>query len=328
MSSLLGNYTLAPERELAEKLHVSRNTLRKAIATLMEEGVLSRDGYKTYIRQGYHNLARLGKIIFVAHGADGHFSYDAIERLWNMLEPLLKKKSANISLCFARSDEDFERVMPRLAQADVLILSSLPHSMQLYRQLQELRHSKKTIGVLEELSPYTQSLISLDNDAVGRLAANTLINQGCRKVFCIWELVHTNQNLCSRAKGFMNVLEEKGLGSVTNVFWVPRDHGEIIAPMRRFITQCVNEDYDGVFLLSDENIGEILAPLFANGAIPDKLKVVTTDGTNSARRHQPPIPCISHANDDVALQLFDYLCDLAAGKKASVIIKVRPMLQF
>ena len=54
---------IPPERELAEKLNVSRYTARRALQELVDEGVLYRvQGSGTYIRERNNNHKRLDAI--------------------------------------------------------------------------------------------------------------------------------------------------------------------------------------------------------------------------------------------------------------------------
>ena len=60
-------------------------------------------------------------------------------------------------------------------------------------------------------------------------------------------------------------------------------------------------------MLSDELIGELAADFIADGTFPHRMRLITVDSTHSALRHTPSITCIGHANEKVALALFDVL---------------------
>ena len=89
---------LPGEEPLAEHLHVSRRTLHKALLKMEERGLLARDGRFRRYAQEYRNLARAGKILFLSVGRHYTFQLPAMERLWNMLHPLLLRHGADVRL--------------------------------------------------------------------------------------------------------------------------------------------------------------------------------------------------------------------------------------
>lgn len=298
---VMGIPYLPGERELAEKLATSRNTLRKALQCLEAEGRIICEGHRKRIVQVFRNLADLGTIVFLAEGSGQLFKLPAVERLWHSLSPLLLHRRARLMLCLAASPNHSEQVREILQQATVIISAAPPQSTRMFLNTLKDKIIIETIDVSGTPVP---NVVMLDNHAVGRLAAETLLNQGCAKIFAMWEICPGNAAMPSRAQGFAEVLQERHLGGIESVVWIKRVNNSVIDEMKQQLAWSIAHDYDGVFLMSDESIGDVLGEQIRLGTIPSRMRVITTDGTGAGRRHHPSVTSVSHATESVALEIY------------------------
>jgi len=312
-----GKEYLPPERELAERFQVSRMTLRKALDKLAEDKVILRGGWRTKIVRNFFTLEDCGKILFVASGLNGVFEQPAVERLWNTLGPMLLRCRADVHLLLVEKGNHFEELRKVLEQANVVLAGGCGGEKEVIDFLTKAQQKKVVIGLLESYNLDFASRITFDNYAVGGIAAEALLEAGCKKVFAMWECC-SNRDFAHRAQGFADKLVAHNMGGIESIFWVPRKFGSMSEALRCHLDWAFANDYDGVFLMSDESIGDIVGHYFKEGWIPSKLKLITVDGTRAAFRHNPPISCLDHATEAIASELLKQMQKVADGKFTQV----------
>lgn len=305
LGSVSGTVQLPSISSMAQRYGTSRNTVRKALQQLCDRQQLERSGYKNYIYQTYGDLSRLGRIVFIAEGVSGVFKYSAIELFWNIFQPMMLRKGASLELLLLSEPGELSRHISPSSPPGVIITSYIAPAFT--SLLQQLQRTIPVFGILEQHAQVLRNVIALNNREVGRLAARSLLNSGCRKPCAIWRSCD-NHDLTERANGFQEELEQHGISGYSTIFWLR--HNGIAIPLQETgcqIKWCVQNCYDGVFMLSDELIGELAADFIADGTFPHRMRLITVDSTHSALRHTPSITCIGHANEKVALALFDVL---------------------
>ncbi len=315
---------LPGEQPLAEQLHVSRRTLHKVIREMEEKKELVRDGrFRRYVQE-YRNLSRAGRILFLSVGRHYTFQLPAMERLWNMLHPLLLRHGADVGLLLTDTGTDPKSIAEQLERADVILYAGCA-STDRGRNMEAIFRSQNTktvISLLETQMQNFRNMIVLDNYAAGRMAAEYLIDSGCRKMLGIWEFC-TNQDFSRRAQGFADSLSSRYLGGIESILWVPGGNGH---GMRETVDWAIAEGYDGIFLMSDERIADLLAGHIRSGRVPDVTKVITIDGTQECLRMTPVIPYINHASDKIAEEILEQITLVARHTFQSVRKHLHPTL--
>lgn len=320
-----GESFLPSERQLSSMFAASRATLRKAIGALKDDGLLVREGRHTRLVRPFHDFTDCGRILFLAAGAHSAFQQSAIERLWNALRTALLANHGDVQLLLTEPDTTFDRISAHLAAADTVLFANCSGSCanEAVAMLRSNLRSKHVISLIESEVFDFPNLIALDNYAVGAIAAEALLEAGCRKPFALW-CICDNRDFAHRAQGFANKLAAHNQGGIQSVFWVPQQDGNFSEAGHRQIDWAIRHGYDGVFLMSDEYLDEMTDRTFAAGLIPDKFKVITVDATRASFRHHPPVSCVSHATAEMVFEITGQLRLIAEGRFRPVRKLVRP----
>ncbi len=316
---------LPGEQTLADLFHVSRRTLHKGILDLEEQKLLVRNGRSRRYVQEYRNLARAGKILFLSVGRHYSFRFPAMERLWNMLHPLLLRHGADVRLFLADEGTDRKSILEQMDRSDVILFAGCLSSEQekTMQSLFQFQNTGTVISLLETQTQNFRNMIVLDNYAAGRMAAEYLMDAGCRKMLGIWEFC-TNQDFSRRAQGFADSLSAHYLGGIESILWVPTATGK--QALRETVDWAVSKEFDGIYLMSDESIGDILDRHIRSGRIPSRTRVITVDGTQECLRMTPSVPYINHASDKIAEELLEQITLIARRTFKHVRKHVYPTL--
>lgn len=322
-----GENNLPSERQLAAEFEANRATMRKAIAALTEEGLLRREGRFTRLIRPFHDFGPCGRILFLASGLHSAFQQPAMERLWQALQVALLRNHADVQLLLTEPDTTFEQVRLLLSAADTVLLVNCAGNCaaDVVSTLKEGSRKKTVIALLESEVFDFPNLIALDNYAVGAIAAEALIDAGCRKPFALWEIC-PNLDFARRAQGFADKLAAHKLGGIQSVFWLPHENGSIGEKYLKFIDWAVLRGYDGIFLMSDEYIGDLARHGFSTGLIPKQLKLITVDATRASFRYTPPVSCVSHATSQMVAEIVEQLQLIAENNFRPIRKLVRPTL--
>jgi DNA-binding LacI/PurR family transcriptional regulator len=168
---------------------------------------------------------------------------------------------------------------------------------------EKMLRGKTVFSMLETVS--APNSIYLDNDAVGRAAAQTLIEAGCRKIagICFDYKFFNNLIFSRRMNGFRKTLEEnhrydpdliKLIPYPSNGRFNPSVGDKYSKAAREALEEAYRQGCDGAFVASDEEIGLIAMNLFRRHVIPERMKLLTVNGVGDAMRNSPPIACLSH----------------------------------
>jgi len=317
-------YFLPSEVAMSEEIGVSRITLRKALAKLDMEGIIRRDRVKTEIVEKRDILSNCGKILFVASAHYSTFIIPAIERLWIKLGPEVIARGGNLELFYVNHMTTFAEWKEKFSQADVIFLGTndFKHSDATIKLYKKAMQEKIVFSLLETIS--ATNSIYLDNYSVGCMAAQILIDAGCRKIagICPDYMLLKNDIFAKRMKGFKDVLKKAGLMHLGAEKLIPyrcdKFHSEIGDKYHRTTKEALERSYaegdDGVFLATDEEIGLISMNLLRRKIIPNKLKFLSVNGVGDAMRNNPPVSCLSHATNKVVDEVMKQLQLIAENK--------------
>lgn len=193
------------------------------------------------------------------------------------LSRVLRKKGYNLIISSSEEDQELERrgIDHLLARrVDALILASSEKDAGSLRHLE----NPKTPYILIDRRPagLKTNFIGVDDEEVGILAAQHLIDMGCRLI------AHISGPAIStalgRLKGYQRALHRHGL-SVDSKYVITRDHGDEESDrsgyqaMKKLLT--LERPPDGVFCYSDPTaMGAMEAALEHGLRIPQDLAVV------------------------------------------------------
>jgi len=164
---------------------------------------------------------------------------------------------------------------------------------------ESVRMDAPIISIDRKISPVIPYVCS-DNYAGGELAANHLLQKGCKKMAYFSgspTLVGMDAN--KRLQGFESVLREYGLAPVVLELsedrFVSMKYEDVIAS---FFAE--HGDIDGIFTSNDIIAAEIIRYCLQNGIdIPERVKVVGYDDIDLAGLYTPAITTIHQPIDDM-----------------------------
>lgn len=327
-------YYLPGEVAMAEEIGVSRITLRKALAILERERVIRRDRVRTEIVEKRDILSRCGKILFTAAGNSSIIALPAMERLWMRFATEVIHRGGDVEFFPVNSWTGVDEWQAKVTACDVIFLTAVPDGPP--EPWMKALRGKIVFSLLETIP--APNAIFLGNDAVGRAAARTLIEAGCRKIagICFDYHFFNNTIFARRMTGFCNTLMENKLYYNDLIKLIPFPSNGRFNPhvgdkysraARAALEEVWQQGCDGVFVASDEEIGLIAMNLFQKRIIPGRLKLLTVNGVGDAMRNQPPIACLSHGTGKTVEAAIEQLKRIAEQRfQEGVNLVIQPNL--
>ncbi len=147
--------------------------------------------------------------------------------------------------------------------------------------------------------------VSADNSQGGRLAAEKLIETGCKRVIYIRNGSNLEGETLKRGKAFMDTCASSGVEAVRMDFGEETTlDQEQIAKIYTFLEQNVKNDkfeYDGIFTSSDIHAVMIVKKLKEMGIrVPEEVQVIGYDGLRILNVGDYPVSSISQPIKEMA----------------------------
>ncbi len=238
-------------------------------------------------------------------------SHPFFAQLTQYIEYYTFAKGYKLILCNSLMEKEKEREyvdMSRRHQVDGIIMGS--HTLD----VSNFASSDFPVVTLDRQISEKIPFVSSDNYAGGMLAAEHLIQKGCRF------LVHISGNLQlsmlsnKRYDGFRDACEQEKVPFrlyQTDTNALEKENYQKV--IKRVFSEC--PEADGVFASSDVIAAEVIRYCLQNGRrIPEDVKVVGYDDTSLARYTNPQITTISQPIESIAKYAVDYLIAQIAGE--------------
>lgn len=159
-------------------------------------------------------------------------------------------------------------------------------------------------------------VITSNHKRGGALAAQKFIDNGCKKVVQIKGTGKVNTFTKLRHEELETVLESNGVKCITvfhsreDISFRSDEHLQIIEDVFR-----EHEDVDGFFAV-DVIATKVLKYALIHGIeVPEKLKIISYDGTMLIDLMYPQLTCIKQSYDDITNSLVDTLDKMIRGEK-------------
>lgn len=289
---------LYSENELREMFGVSRQTVRRAIGLLEQEGILRRvRGSGTYINDNRQvNLAKRMRISVVTTYVDGYI----FPRMIRGIENVLLEGGYSVQIAFTNNQHGRERtiledIIRRDEVAGIVVettKSAIPNpNLSLYRKIMERR-----IPILFLNSFYPALSIphvSLNDHMVGYEMTKYLIRMGHTKIGGIFKLDDLQGQI--RCSGFADAMYESGLEIADrNVLWLDtEDVRHMEKQAGRILERAAG--CTALFCYNDEVAYAVLDIFKKTGIrVPDDISVVGVDDANLATLGDVGITTIPH----------------------------------
>ncbi len=319
-----GEISIPSERVLAMEFGVSRMTLRKAIDRALAENLVRKAGRGLVISSNTNPPTRTN-LAFIASGIDVPGNH-VWARVMHHLQETAKARNIAVTPCMIRkySGPDTHGDSLSLAlECDAAIIASgiKPEDIQEF-------HKNKTpvIALDENFADPAAHRVSLDNHAVGRLAAEYLLELGCRRMlFVDGRLDETYVPFKQRCRGFTELVENQGMTvRVMAVDMRSSAGANRFRELEKIAERAIRNHHDGIFLHSDEGLLVFMQRLATGNTMPN---LVTVFGNGDLNDRDLPVTFIDHAEAGIAENVLNTVETVLAGDHTErLITHVRPKL--
>ena len=180
--------------------------------------------------------------------------------------------------------------------------------------VEEFEGSNIPLITIERYLEHGTATVECDNKQGGRLAAQHLIDCGCKKLLHISGVHETAMPADDRATGFKEVCEKEGVEYVleaTSAY--AYNHLEYHEFIEKILKE--NDDVDGIFASSDLIAAQVLQVCYKLGiSVPDKMKLVGFDDVLLSELTIPPITTIHQPIKEMAEMAVNALKAASDGK--------------
>ncbi|MCJ7839849.1 GntR family transcriptional regulator [Lederbergia sp. NSJ-179] len=302
------------EKDFIEKLGVSSITVRRALAELVDEGVIYRvKGKGSFISEQKPKNQTSSKLItFVLSGND---MYDnSYMQIMKGIQSYLSNHGYKLIIEFIENNIDQEReLVKKLIQTDcggLLIYSSNPEAAKEY--LTDIQ-SKRLPVVLLDRFPMGIPLpcISCNNYDGGFEAVNHLIGLGHTKIgFCAYDFFLNSEK--ERYLGYQHALMNANLPADSKIFFSqPKlNYKELVAAIK-------SGNLTALFCVNDRSALEVMNQLIKMGIdIPQDLSIIGFDDFESSKYAKVPLSTVQQHFEMLGYEAAKLLLEIR--KKAQI----------
>lgn len=309
---------LFSENELSAMFHISRQTVRRAIGELEENGVVKRiRGSGTYIGDNrQENLKKRNRIAVVTTYVDSYIFPKTIQGI----EKVLSEHGYFVQIAFTNNTLEREKSVleDMISQDDVAGVivegtkSGLPNpNLFLYRKLM-----KRRIPILFFNTFYPEldvPHVSLNDVEAGSKAVQFLIEKGHKDIGAILKLDDGQGRL--RYLGYLNAMEAAGLPvKDSRMIWIDTEESrQLSLCMDRILSRL--EGCSAVLCYNDQVAFQLIHLLRERKiAIPEQLAIISIDDSDLARHSEVPITSLPHPKEKLGETAANRLLEMLNGR--------------
>ena len=307
------------ENQLSEQIHISRQTVRKAIGTLEEDGLVQRiRGSGTYVSfDRQKNLEQRNSIAVVTTYVDSYI----FPRILQGMQNTLFESGFSVQIYFTNNTLDREKsilkdLLKRDDVAGVIVegtKSGLPNpNLDLYRHLMA---RKIPLLFFNTYYPELEAPhVSLNDAEAAYKAVRYLIDKGHQKIGAILKLDDGQGR--QRYLGYLKAMEEAGL-TVTDsrMVWIDTDESKQLGYCRDRILNRV-EECTALLAYNDQIAFQLIRMLTErNIRVPEDVSVISIDDSDLARHSEVPITSLPHPKENLGKKAAETLLQMIAGRK-------------
>lgn len=321
---------LPPEKDLMEKFNVSRQTVRRALKTLGDEGVVeSRRGSGTYVCE--KKRVRSGREVRIAAMLTCADTY-IFPSILKGMEEIFSEAGCVLQISVTDNAVEKERMILREflrnRSIDGLIAetvrSGLPNpNLELYREME-----KAGIPVLFINSFYREldcPHVSMDDSRAGYLAARHLLECGHTRIGGIFKADDGQGHL--RYAGYTRALMERDIKvKGRNIIWMDSEEiHEMEGEGSRILKRL--EDCTACVCYNDEIAYRLVSLLRNEGKrIPDDLSIVGIDNSSLARFCMVPLTSVNNPAEELGRTAAEQMVRCVTGGEPMETIELKPEL--
>ncbi|SDB22228.1 GntR family transcriptional regulator, arabinose operon transcriptional repressor [Pseudobutyrivibrio sp. YE44] len=321
------NQKIPSENQLAEQYGVSRQTVRKALGKLIDEGYLySRHGSGTYVKQPLVKRGNSKNIAVVST----YMSDYIFPRVIQGINQVLSDNSYSILLKTTNNSRKGEAwCMEELLSKNIDGMIIEPSQSAISCQHQVLYDQMDSMGI-----PYVfiqgcyeammdRPYVMLDDVEGGRLITEHLIKLGHKRIAGIFKADDTQGIL--RHKGYVKALQEAGISYDPDMVTWFHTKDRSTKPMEGILRLIENGvSFHAVVCYNDEIAADVIKGLTNIGrSVPHDISVTGFD--NSLLAKSRGITTVSHPQEELGKAAAETLIGLINGslsrKDAHVLLK-------
>jgi len=278
------------EAEFSKLLGVSSITVRKALAELVNEGVIYRVRGKGSFVVDRGNAADKASsyVTFVMSGNEMYNS--SYMQIIKGIQTCLSRQNCKLIIEFVENDFEQERALIlKLIESDnrgLLIYSANPDAAKGY--LEEIRKKSIPFVLLDRIpSGYPVDCITCNNYDGAYEAVQYLIDQGHRKIgFAAYDF-HLSTEI-ERYNGYRQALINASLTPNDDLLHLPRELN-----YAKLIRQIEKGELTALFCANDRRALEVIEELTQRGvSIPDQVSIMGFDDVESAKFAKVPLSTV------------------------------------
>lgn len=312
---------LPSENELTELFGISRQTVRKAIGLLEEQGTVRRvRGSGTYVSfDRKENLEHRNRIAVVTTYVESYIFPKTIQGI----EKILFERGYSVQISFTNNTLEREKnvltdLISRDDVAGIIVegtKSGLPNpNLYLYRQLM---NRKIPIVFINTYYPELDvPHVSLNDVKAAETAVNYLIGKGHENIGAILKLDDGQGRL--RYLGYLKAMEAAGLPVTdSRLVWIDTDESKQLNYCRDKILNRV-EECSALFCYNDQIAFQLIRMLDERGIrVPEDVSVISVDDSDLALHSEVQITSLPHPKEKLGAKAAEVLLDMIEGKKSA-----------
>jgi GntR family transcriptional regulator of arabinose operon len=287
------NERLPSERELEQILGIGRQTLNKAIASLIAQGHLRREGYKLLTQAPEPTASPASAIQVLVPYAEVHRPPQVLHKLVEDAQDVAFGNHSLIVPMLARNDGEQRDQLTQLLRSGTngfviwLWPTTTPYTADLLRQFKD-RHIP---FVACDTGESDFHFVGTDNHAGGMLAVSHLHQCGHRQLAFLNPHAGVS-SVAARAAGYQHACLELGLSASRRRLFHLQNYEKVEEFLRTFREE--NPSVTGLFCGNDMLALKVLEAAQTLGInVPDDLAVVGFDDIDACRHSNPPLTTIA-----------------------------------
>lgn len=313
---------LPSENELAERYHISRHTVRKALSILANEGyIYAEHGKGTFCSELVRHTKTSRNIAVVTT----YLSDYIFPKVVQGIDSVMTEKGYSIILKNTRNSRRAEaRCLEELLQKDIEGLIIEPSKSEifckhisLYERLEQFGIPYVFIqGCFEQMKDKPQ--VRMDDCKGGYLVTNYLISLGHKNILGVFKADDTQGR--ERHRGYVQALQEAGmLYNPDNIIWFHTEDRALkpFAALQEMVHQ--NRKFDAVVCYNDQIAVEVVKALEECCIhVPQQVSVTGYDNSFIAENSRIKLTTIAHPQDKLGEMAAKLLLELIQNPNAAV----------
>lgn len=322
---------LLSENELAEQFHMSRQTVRQAIGTLVNEGLLlRRRGSGTYIayEQRVQRIATKNIAVITTY-FDEYIFPGVIKGIDKVLTE--HGYHMNLGITYNKTGNENTLITSMLANGvDGFLIEPTKSAFPTPNRVLYQEMVQKKIPVVFLNGYYASQefpYVSMDDYASGKLATNHLIERGHRRLFGVFKSDDIQGHF--RYSGFINAVKDYGLAyDDDRVLWyVTEDLGQVFNPENDAYLLARIGDSTGIVCYNDEISIRLLEVFRRNGKqVPRDYSMVSFDNSNLSNLGDVGLSSVNYPSEEIGGAAAHKLIRILSGGKQEGNLSLAPEL--